>query len=157
MPLQQLAIQIVRLNTRGVSTPVLVTPAYFSLRSPFFVGLAAQLTLCHQSPIQFQWYRGIPGPFGLITEALARREVSRINQAFADHLRGLGVKVSIQVTAAITRPMCSEDLVIGISADRYELPAWTAPIRLTTMPLDTASASPQRSFLLQSRPTGSAA
>lgn len=157
MPLNQLAIQIVRLNTRGVSTPVLVTPASFSLRTPFFVGLAAQLALCHRAPIQFQWYRGMPGPFGLITEATARREVRQINLALANHLQDLGVKASIQITAAITRPLFTKDLVIGISTDRHELPAWTAPIRLTTMPLDPASASPEASFLLQSPQTTGAA
>ncbi len=157
MPLQQLALQIVRINDRGIFTPVLVTPSYLSLRTPFFVALAAQIALNHRVPIRFEWYRGMPGPFSLIGDTLAQREAAQINRAFADQLQEFGVDASIRITVAISRPLISDEMVIGMSADRHELPAWTVPVRLTTSPLETEGASPVQSFHLQSPQTAGAA
>jgi len=158
MPLQQLARQISLTHKRATLTPVLVTPSYLTLQTPFFVALASELAACNQRQVRFDWYRGMPGAFSFGGDWLARRKTARINRAFVSVLQPVGLTTSMRITAAIGRPSGSqlsstspsEELVIGISADRHELPTWTTPIRLAATATDNESLEPVEAMLVHS-------
>jgi len=157
MLLQQLARQIWIIRKRATSTPVLVTPSYLTLQAPFFVALATELAACDQRQVRFDWYRGMPGAFSFGGDWVARRKTARINRAFTSVLQPVGLATSMRITAAIGRPSGlqlsstspSQDLVIGISADRHELPTWTTPIRLAATATDNESLEPVQAMLVQ--------
>jgi len=140
MPLQQLARQIWSIRKGATSTPVIVTPSFLTLQTPFFVALATELAAFDQRQVRFDWYRGMPGAFSFGGDWLAGRKTAAINRSFASVLQPIGLATSMRITAAIGRPSGSQlsstspsqDLVIGISADRHELPTWTTPIRLAS-------------------------
>jgi hypothetical protein len=137
MPLRPLADEIVHLSHRNVSTPVLVTPSYLSLRKRFFLELVGSLAEISQRSIRIDWYRGVPGLFSLIGHRVASARSARINRALSSNGRASNRRASaaIQVTASISRPSRDRrELVIGLCDQRLELPAWTTPIRLGASP-----------------------
>jgi hypothetical protein len=132
MPLHELADEIIRLSQRHVSTPVLVTPSYLSLRQRFFIELVGTLAEMSHRSIRIDWYRGVPGLFSLMGHRVASLRVNRINRAL-DSKRP--PSAAIQITASIARPNGDrQDLVVGLCDQRLELPAWTTPIRLGGSP-----------------------
>jgi hypothetical protein len=129
MPLQKLADQIIRVSRQQVSTPVLVTPSYLSLRRRFFVELVDTLASVSERTIRIDWCRGVPGPLSLVGHRIANLRASRINRALS---RKHPAAAEVQVTASIGRPGADRtDLVLGICDGRLELPAWTTPIHLS--------------------------
>jgi hypothetical protein len=158
MSMEQLARQIASINARGESTPVLVTPAYLSLRAPFLVALATELTALKPNAIRFDWYRGMPGAFSFAGDWLARWKVQQINRALTRQMRPLSDTATIQITAAIGRPdKAANQWVLGISSEQQPLPAWTTPVFLITSPIEQQDASPEPIFHLQSQKMVSAA
>jgi hypothetical protein len=137
MPLRPLADEIVHLSHRNVSTPVLVTPSYLSLRKRFFLELVGSLAEISQRSIRIDWYRGVPGLLSLISHRLASVRSARINRALSSNCRTSNCRTNaaIQVTASIGRPSRDRpELVIGLCDQRLDLPAWTTPIRLGASP-----------------------
>ena len=140
MPLDQLADEIIRLSQRNASTPVLVTPHYLSLRQQFFLELVGALVEKTSRSIRFDWYRDMPGLFGLVSHRIALARASRINRVLKSCLSQRELTAAIQITASITRPGgLHRDLSIGLCDQRLELPSWTTPIRLGSSPSELAA------------------
>ncbi len=151
MSLQQLARQIRQINVSGSLTPVLVTPAYLSLRTPFLVALAIELAKLRAETIRFDWYRGLPAALSFAGDWLAQFKAGQINRALASQLVPIGVPAALQITATISRPTNSTNQsVLGISTNKHPLPAWTTPVFLITSPSEQQDASPGQIFHLQS-------
>lgn len=121
-----LASEILRLNDRGGLTPVLVTPTYFSLRSPFFLALATKLAHESARSVRIDWYRPSFDFSERMAEPLARLFVKRLNRSL------LAVTdARMEITSSIGRPGGPQrELVIGYCRESAELPPWAAPILL---------------------------
>ncbi len=142
MPFAQLADEIIRLSDADVSTPVLVTPSYLSLRRAFIVELAGTLSQKSDRPVRIDWYRcGGGGLMGLISQWWALRRATSINRSLRRRAtllqsQSLEVNASVQVTAAIGRPGgIANVLVVGLCDERHELSGWTTPIRIGGSPI----------------------
>jgi hypothetical protein len=142
MPLSQLADEIVRQSRQMTCTPVLVTPSYMSLRTPFFVQLVDAVWQRSRRAVRIDWYRD-PGThlLGWLATAWARQQARAINRCLREStaarrradLTSLG---SIAVTASIARPDSrSNQVVVGLCHDRMKLPSWCSAIRLYGWPI----------------------
>ena len=123
-----LASEILRLNDRGGVTPVLVTPMYFSLRTPFFLALATKLARESARSVRIDWYRPSFGFSERMAEPLARSFVKRLNRSL------LAVTdARMEITSTIGRPGGPQrELVIGYCRESAELPPWASPILLAS-------------------------
>lgn len=156
--MEQLVQQIARISARENSTPVLVTPPYLTLRSPFYIAMAVGLTERKANPVRFDWNRCMSGAFSLAGDWVARWQAARINRALTKASRPLGNTAAVQITAAIGRPTnLSERWLVGISSADQPLPVWTTPVYLITSPSEHEDGSPDQVFHLQSRHLLSAA
>ena len=124
MPLGQLADEIVRQSREMTHTPVLVTPSYLSLRTPFVVHLIVAVGQHSRHPVRVDWYRD-PGSHlpVLLASIAARQQAKSINRrlriaAGSDQARGstrpqphrsVG---SIELTASVARPGSEPNLVV---------------------------------------------
>jgi hypothetical protein len=148
MPLGQLADEIVRQSREMTHTPVLVTPSYLSLRTPFFVHLIDAIGQRSRLPVRVDWYRD-PGShlLGLMASIAARQQAKSINRrlrnaAGSNQSHTPTTVGSIEITASIARPGSAPDLlVVGLCDDRIELPSWTAAVRLSGWPVANVDAS----------------
>lgn len=142
MPLGQLADEIVRQGRILTHTPVLVTPWYLSLRTPFVVQLIDAIGQRSPHPVRVDWYCD-PGShlLGLLASIAARQQARSINRclrlaAGSDPAPSATPVGSIELTASVARPGSEPNLlVVGLCDDRIELPSWTTAVRLTGRPI----------------------
>jgi len=128
VPLSHLAEQVVSITRHGGQTPVLVIPAYLSLRSRFYVELSRQI-LSHagaEMGLRIDWLCGEHA----VLNRLARFQARRINQALQfdsqPHQRA-----SIEVTGSIGRVDRDQRVfVLGQCREHQDLPHWTQKIQL---------------------------
>ena len=134
--LDDLAVEIVRLCEQQASTPVLVTPAYLSLRPAFFVELAQQLIKRSQRPVRIDWCRPTRRLFAPVADHMDRWQLRRINRALtAAGKTEPSLSACLVLTAAVGRQGgIHRDLVVGWCGEQDELPAWATPILLAGQP-----------------------
>ena len=146
MPLQQFAQTIISLSEEYLTTPVLITPRYLSLRMQFFVEFVAAIADQTSRSICIDWYRQAPSPLSLAGDRLARCKARRINRVLCRRMSDSSFAQTVQITASIARPgKDNGDLVVGWCKEPVELPTWTTAIRL--------GATPEKSLALQSTPS----
>ncbi len=139
-PLSLLSDEIIRLSETCVSTPVLVTPTYLSLRDEFLVELVGTLAKKSARRIRIDWFRGGSGVASLIGDLWAARRARSINRQLSsradqDRSYSFASYRPVQVTATIGRTAsAADDLVVGICQQRYSLPSWTTSIFLGSSP-----------------------
>lgn len=131
-PLDGLSAHLVRLSDQRLSTPVLVTPDYLSLRTRFFVELVRSLSTVTNRPIRIDWYRPVPTVASMVSDSVARWRVSATNRAIAAIATPTDQVGIMQITASISRPGNGfRDLVVGWCGASMPLPPWTTAIELS--------------------------
>lgn len=131
--MQELTETIVHLSDAQASTPVLVTPQFLQLRTPFFVELVRCLRQHddQERAIRIDWLTGACGVSGAITLAADRVRVRRLNRALAR----CDAASRAVLTSALARPGgIRRTLVVGVCSQAMELPSWSTSIMLSTTP-----------------------
>jgi hypothetical protein len=143
--LRSLAEMIVRLSDEQGSTPVIVMPKHLSLRPPFFIALAREVSevlgadalgadalgadALGADPgrqIRFDWCLSPTRFFASTRSKLARFRSARLTNQLSST-----VPATVEVTASISRPGGQRrDLVIGLCHETLELPPWVTAIRI---------------------------
>lgn len=138
--MQELTDTIVHLSDAQASTPVLVTPCFLQLRTPFFIELVRCLRQHddQERPIRIDWLTDATGVVGAITLAAERVRVRKLNHA----LSKTDPASQVVLTSALARPGgIRRTLVIGVCSEAMELPNWSTSICLSTTPtVDLAAA-----------------
>ena len=135
MPLRSLVKQIVQVSEQGDGTPVLVIPAYLSLRKPFYVQLATDLCTATDRMVRIDLLNRGGGTIGrILNDHWTRSNARSINRALdrlelVDRSTSAVADVSVQVTATLGRTMVGVGpLVVGVAGADIELPHWAYPI-----------------------------
>lgn len=145
MPLRPLVEQIVRVSEEGIGTPVLVIPAYLSLRKPFYVQLASDLIQATDRIVRIDLLTHGGGSLrSIVSDTWMRSSVRSVNHALTrlesgDQAKSRIMDASVQVTASLGRTMAGiGPLVVGVASAEIELPHWSYPIWICSKPELTA-------------------